>query len=79
MSNTDRGYRARRVTWRNAGDRYTLHLGRSKKALLEIVPDKDWGGMWRVLHQGELSDMVNLTRAKDAGMKWALDALNGRP
>jgi hypothetical protein len=32
-----------------------------------IVPDAKWPGMYRVWHpDGTLSDMVNLTRAKDA-------------
>jgi hypothetical protein len=32
-----------------------------------IVPDGQWPGMYRLsLPQGSLSDMVNLTRAKDA-------------
>jgi hypothetical protein len=33
----------------------------------DIVPDGKWPGMYRIkLPNGELSDMVNLTRAKDA-------------
>lgn len=36
---------------------------------LVIVPDARWTGMWRVrLSNGELTDMVNLTRAKDAAI-----------
>jgi hypothetical protein len=36
-----------------------------------IVPDAKWSGMYRLrLPDGELSDMVNLTRAKDA-LVWA--------
>jgi hypothetical protein len=31
-----------------------------------IVPDADWPGMWHVSAGGQFSDMVNLTRAKDA-------------
>lgn len=34
---------------------------------LMITPDAKWPGMWRIkLPHGQLSDMVNLTRAKDA-------------
>jgi hypothetical protein len=34
-----------------------------------IVPDKTWPGMWRVrMPDGHLTDMVNLTRAKDAAV-----------
>jgi hypothetical protein len=36
---------------------------------LTIEPDAKWRGMWRVrLPNGQLSDMVNLTRAKDAAL-----------
>ena len=44
-------------------------LGRSCHAKLPagIVPDAKWPGMYRLVRQdGTLSDMVNLTRAKDA-------------
>jgi hypothetical protein len=44
-----------------------LFLGR--KLLATIVPDNDWPGLWRVhLPDGHVSDMVNLTRAKDAAV-----------
>lgn len=33
-----------------------------------IVPDERWPGMWRIKFvDGRLSDMINLTRAKDCG------------
>ncbi len=36
---------------------------------LEIVPDAAWPALWRVkLPNGQLTDMVNLTRAKDAAI-----------
>ena len=37
----------------------------STKALVRIVPDQTYAGMWRVLRDGSLSDMLNITRAKD--------------
>jgi hypothetical protein len=37
----------------------------STKALVRIVPDQTYPGMWRVLRDGSLSDMLNITRAKD--------------
>jgi hypothetical protein len=45
----------------------TLLYGRSTKPLAWVVPYERWPGMWRV-HQpdGSTSDMVNLSRAKDA-------------
>ena len=42
-----------------------------------IVPDSEWAGMWRVKIGAEISDMVNLTRAKDAARSLALADLNG--
>ena len=51
-----------RLTWR--GD--VLHLG-GGRALLSVVADPTWPGMWRVKHRdGRVSDMVNLTRVRDA-------------
>jgi hypothetical protein len=47
-----------------------LHIGRRKTGV-SIKPDVVWPKMWRV-HQGDrVSDMVNLTRAKDAAIGWA--------
>ena len=44
-----------------------LVSGRSGPALPGFVPDAPWLGMYRVrMRDGLLSDMVNLTRAKDA-------------
>jgi hypothetical protein len=56
-----------KLNWRKiADDGYALHLGRSRKPLLSVLPDAACPGMWRVLHAGRSSDMVNLSRAKDA-------------
>jgi hypothetical protein len=42
-------------------------IRRPKAIPKPIVPDAQWPGMYRLpLPQGSLSDMVNLTRAKDA-------------
>ena len=52
-----------------------LCLGRHRVA--GIVPDGRWPAMWRVCRpDGSLSDMVNLTRAKDAAVSIALRELN---
>lgn len=49
---------------------YQLHIGRQKPGV-SIRPDLAWRGMWRV-HQGDrVSDIVNLSRAKDAAITWA--------
>jgi len=46
------------------------------KALVHVVPDKTYPGMWRVLRpEGSLSDMVNKTRAKDVARGLAENAV----
>ena len=46
---------------------YRLHYGYSKNPLAEVVPDTHWPNMWRIAWpDGRLSDMANLSRAKDA-------------
>jgi hypothetical protein len=67
-----------KLNWRKTADGYALHLGRSRKALLTVLPDAVYPGMWRVLCQVKRSDMVNLSRAKDAGFSIALGLLNHR-
>jgi len=45
--------------------------------LAAVEPDSEWPGMWRVrLPDGDLSDMANRTRAKDAAQLLALATLN---
>jgi hypothetical protein len=57
-------------------DGYRLRL-RSGRLLATIVPDSEWDGMWRIrMPDGYVSDMVNLTRAKDAAQLLALASLN---
>jgi hypothetical protein len=41
-----------------------------------LEPDARWPGMWRVRFGGELSDMVNLARAKDTAASTVLRQLN---
>jgi hypothetical protein len=47
-----------------------LYLG-GKFTGVSIEPDAAWPNMWRVRAGDRLSDMVNLTRAKDAAITWA--------
>jgi hypothetical protein len=47
------------------------------EVLLVVVPDEDYPGMWRIQAGGELSDMVNLSRARDAARSAAVALLNG--
>jgi hypothetical protein len=57
-----------------------LQLRASTGRLLATVePDARWAGMYRVCLVGEsLTDMVNLSRAKDAAIGLVLAKLNGR-
>lgn len=67
-----------RLAWHLAGDLLVLRRGRSTDALAAVETDPKWAGMFRVRCGGELSDMVNLTRAKDAAVVLALRSLNSK-
>lgn len=52
----------------------------SHQHLVSVRPDTQYRGMFRVLYSnGKLSDLVNLTRAKDAAVAYALLKLNSHP
>ena len=51
-----------------------LYAGR-KFTGIEVKRDQKYPIMWRVHFKGEVSDMVNLTRAKDAAISWAFAEL----
>jgi hypothetical protein len=47
-----------------------------RRVLVTIVPDARYPGMWRVRVSGKLSDMVNISRARDAARSLAMLRLN---
>ena len=47
-----------------------LHIG-GRRTGIAIQRDAAYPGMWRVLHGDELSDIANISRAKDAAITWA--------
>jgi hypothetical protein len=47
-----------------------LHIGR-RKTDVSLRPDPVWPRMWRVHDGDRVSDMVNISRAKDAAISWA--------
>ncbi len=54
-----------------------LRLSHRGRTMATIEPDQTWPGMWRVrLPKRQPSDMVNLTRARDAAVSLALAVLN---
>jgi hypothetical protein len=55
-------------------DSRKLKLG--ARVMATVEPDANWPGMWRVRFRGMLSDMVNLSRAKDAAISIVLRGLN---
>ena len=59
-----------RLTWRRTPDRRLLLChGRGRNPLVTVEPDSKYSGMYRIrFSDGGLSDMVNLTRAKDAAL-----------
>jgi hypothetical protein len=65
-----------RFRWDHAGDILSLHRGRSREPFAQVEPDANWPVMFRVRSGAWLSDMANLTRAKDAALSAALRALN---
>jgi hypothetical protein len=65
------------LRWHRDGSRYTLHHSQRKAPLLSVEPDAKWPCMWRVRKpDGSLTDMVNLTRAKEAALPIATAHLN---
>jgi hypothetical protein len=51
---------------------HALYYGRSKTPLAWVKPDERYPSMWRIhWPDGEVSDMVNLTRARDAAVAGA--------
>jgi hypothetical protein len=64
---------------RPASKTYHLLYGRARRPLATVVPDTRWPDMWRIAWpDGQLSDMVNLTRAKDAAVAIAERGPPGR-
>jgi hypothetical protein len=49
---------------------HRLYIG-MKFTGVSVEPDATWSNVWRVRMVDRLSDMVNLTRARDAAIAWA--------
>jgi hypothetical protein len=57
------------LRWRREGKAWALHLGRKAVSLVIVRPDETYAGMFRIhWADGQVSDMVNLSRAKDAAL-----------
>jgi hypothetical protein len=67
------------LNWTRGAKCFALHVGRSRKPLLHVVSDNQWPHMWRIRHRdNSVSDLLNLTRAKDAAQSHALAELGAR-
>jgi hypothetical protein len=66
-----------RLNWRHVDGRLFLFHGNDRNPLVSIEPDSNYASMYRIrFPDGGLSDMANLTRAKDAAIAFALRNLN---
>ena len=62
------------MRWKRHGTGWRLFYG--NRTVGRVVPDTKYPTMWRVvLHTGKLSDMANLSRARDAAMSAAIREL----
>jgi hypothetical protein len=66
-----------RLSWRRADGRLFVLYGNNHDPLAIVEPDAKYTGMCRIrFPDGGLSDMVNLTRAKDPALAFAPRSLN---
>jgi hypothetical protein len=66
-----------RLHWRHVDNRWCLYHAGNQTPLVTVEPDSTYAGMYRIRFPDDrLSDMVNLTRAKDAASALALRSLN---
>jgi hypothetical protein len=72
-------YGRKDFTWSKHADGWALHAIGHRNAIVHVVPDGVWPGMWRIRHPGgQLSDMANLTWAKDGAIAVAMRLLDPR-
>jgi hypothetical protein len=64
------------LQWKQVGADWRLFHAR--RIVGRAVPDAKHDGMWRVKLPGGLSDMVNLSRAKDAAREFAIRQIERR-
>jgi len=48
---------------------YRLKIGNRLTGLV-VRPDSEYPQLYRIHYKGQVSDMVNLSRAKDAAVSW---------
>ena len=76
MANSRRDF----LNWYRDGEAHALRYGQRTTPVLHVVKDETYPTMWRIrLPDGSLSDMVNLTRAKDAARDIAVGIILRQP
>ncbi len=66
-----------RLIWRKDQGGFVLHFGQRLAPLIRVVADSTYADMWRIaLADGSVSDMCNLSRARDAAVASALRSFN---
>jgi hypothetical protein len=72
-------YSRKDFSWHEQSDGWALHAIGHRSAIVHVVPDGVRPGMWRIRHpDGRLSDMANLTWAKDGAIAVAMRWLDPR-
>lgn len=65
------------LSWRKSRNKWHLHAEGRSGALLKVVSDDKYAGMYRITdNSGRRSDMVNFSRARDCACSIALKQLN---
>ena len=72
-------YARKDFSWTGHPDAWVLHAIGHRQSIVHVVPDNVHQGMWRVRYpNGQLSDMANLSWAKDAAIAIAMRLLDPR-
>ena len=72
-----RVYATCELEWK--GDRLLVQGGGRHSPSVEVFPDQDWPGMWRIRRpDGTVTDIVNRSRARDAAKAILIAVLNSQ-
>ncbi len=72
-------YGRKDFAWRECPDGWALRAIGHRSAIVHVVPDGVWPGMWRIRYRdGRLSDMANLSWARDSAVAAAMRLLDPR-
>jgi hypothetical protein len=72
-------YDTNKLSWKKRHEGWALYCEGRSGAILHVVPDQTYPKMWRIrCPDGSLSDMANLTWARDGALTIALRILDAR-